>query len=744
MLAELRPRWLPKFANRLTKNEWEPQWPLGRALVIAGLCEKPTDPRYLEQMAGRIGPVAPTIRADPAILDDVWRVLRGEGPATFGSSAPSLMPKYPKALVRDVSPERAYWSSALIALAAEGLLDRGELIDAAVDALQRHATWPSLRWYVALLDELALSDAETAGRASVFASLLRSPLSPIVGYAQRICRMLLENDRLRPDEFLEHADAPFFLAAKNVAIEQISLVVVVGSKDGWRDEAALRLGRAFGHDRNDVQSAAIGAAAIWWRGLGEPARQELCELSESLSPSSLVEWRALTEDEVESKPVAVHQWVPPPLDAMPGPLDDHQLVLGLASMIERTATPMLVERVIEAALRIADMPLPERQRLIEPVAARARNVQFAYATLDGWALVCVSALMGQESDRSPRWGTSVARDLLDEITLAIRAGESRPYVAMPEMSDGRIDPAEAERRLANSSGAGPAERLVCQMRGDARHSVLEISEVSWEPASDVFCATATVEMRADFEIDLSGHRWLPATYDRTLQSGELRGAPLAPSGRDRTRQLELISYLAGDSYGSGTEAAWPLTLTPHHLDLPMMAGGMFLADGMEKESSVIAGSNLVELLRRLVHSDQQPGHLGGLLVAMGLGSKPVGTRLAAVEAQLSTSATQRIADLEIATAVVRLASAKQIKLRRVARALEDIMGIDPALARDQAMSVLASAIDERDAHAVASVLCDAIQLAGPVDFPPQLVEKARSKGKTKLQLQLRRLLESQS
>lgn len=731
-LGGLRPPWLPALADRLTRNEYQPQWRLGRALVVVGLCDKPTDPGYLDQMTRANGPIATTLRADPGLIADVWRIFEGEAPGTFRGSALALDDGFVPAFQRGWPNEDRYWSTALVHLARDGTIDRSELIDRALAALRRNASWPALRWFSLLLEELDLSADEEAERAGRYASLLAAPNPQVVGLAQPMCERLLANGVLRPDEVLPHADAAFFHPTKTLATAQLRLLGSIGADLAWRDGAAACVGPALAHTRADVQAAALAVVGRWWPDLTSATRDGLSAQAEALAPSHRARWDAIVAGAgptargggrsgrersgraepkgatAERPPAATPPgpgWTPPVPPPVPPALDDDGLVLGLAAMLERTAPPMVVERVIEATLRICDQPLARRRGLLAPVAARARKSRWFFGLLDSWAAACVAALVGEEVEPLRTYGDPMlAIDLLNEVLADVAAGVSRPWTIVPDRGDGRISPG----RPVPVAGVGPAERLVARLRADEGRTALRLGPVAWE----------TVPARVGSIYTCS----LPCRLE-----GE--------DGSDPFDYVALPTYWAarpGDS-------AWVLSLTPHHPELAVARPAVAITELCEKEAAFGSPPLVTDLLERLAWVDQQPGELAPLVVALALGAKPAPTRLMAVDAARSLLVTKRLAADDLGGAGARLGP-DLFKLGRVARALRDLLDQDPPTARDLAVAILAADPKVRDAHAVATVLCDAVGLAGPVALPGPLLDVARDVGRTKLQTELRRVL----
>ena len=126
-----KPPWLTEFAAwSLERNPMI--WPSVRALERAGLCRRPDTDHYVLGMIvygpSRHGPpVREVLLNDPELLEHaVWRVFEVEGSGELSLAARD---KYCRAELT--------WETGLVALAADGVLPRGRLLDASLDALER-------------------------------------------------------------------------------------------------------------------------------------------------------------------------------------------------------------------------------------------------------------------------------------------------------------------------------------------------------------------------------------------------------------------------------------------------------------------------------------------------------------------------------------------------------------------------------------------------------------------------------
>ena len=732
LMAELRPSWLDGLAERLLKNRSATHWNLGHALQAAGLTTKPSGREYLVQMASSLFPVARKLREHPELIDDMWRLFDdpsiGIGGPWVGWAAMLDLEER----LGEPGPEESGWVPALLVLSAEGTVSRDRLIDSALRALQIEIDRADPRSYLQLLKQLGPTHAEKAGRAETYSSLQRSTKPAVVKYGLSVVKELLASDSVRPDIVLEHADGPFFLGSKSLANPQIALLKRIGRAPEWRDAAALSLGAALGHTSADVQARAIDLVAAWWSDLSAETQQALNTAARALAPSLMGAWAVATGAEMAASGLT-GAWTPPPRERMPAALDEDQLVLGLASAMEGTAAPILFDRVIEGVLRVASMSLGARRELFAPVASRAATNEWPKGQPERFAAVASLMLAGVDPQQWTISSRTIGGAVLREVLQSVAAGESRPYLAMPQHVGGRIDPAEARKRLAEAPGSAPASRRLCALRSDADHQYLRV-EASWEP-SPVPDPCRRYRCHAVVHFAESPLALPPGHRFDWLAPGLRTEFDVVGTEED----LRILSYVAPESYNySDLEARWQLTLVPHHLDLLAIAGASNLAEGIDKEPSPYTSSGLRDVLEALVSTDQPAGPLAPFVVGMGLGAKAAVVSTAAVDAAIALCSTERSTVDAIVSEVGRLVDAKIVKPVRLAKSLAAMVQFDPALARDLSIAILERIGAARDAAAVASVACDAAALAGVAPLPAGLREIASAVGSSRLQRELRR------
>ena len=468
VLADRRPPWLADFVDRHLHRfgEWHSgvdAWPLARKLVRLGTIPKPEVPEYTTLMPRALAgpdPYLPSPRtarrkvrrdpvttiveallADPGLLEDeVWRLF--------------TVPDAGKALA-DMGQT---WVEALARLAEQGDLDRGRLIDACLSAFTRDFHPNRVSWYAALLERLDPSVAEISDRSSAYLGLLTATSKTGVQLGQAAARALLTAGKLDPDMLLDVSGPALLHPQKNIAMAQLKLVeTVLAQVPDSAARAVATIAAAFGHQRQDVQEAAL--KVLTRRGIPDGAplgelRLRAADLSSSLLPQAAalglvggagdgenvppeeaaelavelfsLEFRigalpAARATGLDAAFAAARQGkVPGPAFVQPGEgaslgepvTDPDELVQLLTVLMEDASDALAAERALAGAVRLSALPERQRRQAVAPLLKRARS----------------------RAEWVPFVGNDVTADFA-LVTLAL-AGE-----ALPDHGDDRTDSA---------------------------------------------------------------------------------------------------------------------------------------------------------------------------------------------------------------------------------------------------------------------------------------------------------------
>jgi Family of unknown function (DUF6493) len=524
VLDDRRPPWLASFVDqRLAgRNVGPGAWVIARRLVTLGAIERPVIPEYTTGMVmalrryawdgegGRtfthLNP-ADGLLADPGLLEDeVWRlfttpgVTRGLAPGT---------PRHPG------------WEDALASLSEQGRLDRGRLLDACLDAFSQGFAPDELGWYVAFHDRMSPALDEMAARADRYIRLLTIGAKAAIMLGQKACARLLAIGRLRAEDFLAASGPALLFPQKSVAAGQLKLIgKLAAAQPPVRDRALAAAAEAFGHQRLDIQDAALDLIARY--GLPEgPEREVIRERAGRLAPS--LEQRATALGLPARSPARTaerqievpRRAEPGPGDPLPPPLEDPgELIRLLTQLMEDASDTLAVERAMAGAVRLCGLPAAERARLAAPLVRRAEQ-----------------RLWGD--DYGPFGGHEITSDIAG-LTLAWGCGR------MPDIA--------GARRVWGSE-----DREAVLRSGQARTMAGILTARIWE-ASTLAAAGHPVELLAEPEFERG-----PISPDRLLgRLGSWAGRALPP--HDLEIALLRLAPGAGDSFWSGWAGRHPSSL----------------------------------------------------------------------------------------------------------------------------------------------------------------------------------------
>ncbi len=727
LLIELKPKWLPKLGARLLGQPRGYGWPLCHRLVARGVCARPDDPRYVDQMISWCPPS--DILDDPGLQHEVWAFFDTD------NRGKSLSGR---------------WTPPIVQLAEDGVLDRDRLIDAAIGALTMQVPWNRLMWYASLLDALDPDGAMTARHVDGYLALMRSPVPQVVAVGQRALRPHIESGDVRPDGFLDVAALPLLGKDKGVALVQLRLLASLAMDPAWASPAVDAVSQAFGHPHRDVQERALTIVQAALDATDEQTRDSVLQRYELLAPALRPVTSAVPADD---SPTSIVRRPSPRDDE---PLDDDRFVEALAAIIEHQPS-CSIDAVIEAAFRVCGYPPAHRAELVRPLLVRTEKPH-SWSKYDAFAKQCVRHLSDAPGG-PPRERASLVEELLAEALDTVSRGRSRPYLARPTLTTGAIDPLELDRRLAHEAdGAGPAEVLAARLRADRDRSLIHLSQVSvgktpdWRFGKTIVPSLTTAWRGPDL------HCSPPSPFERTWvmqvgtidpESGETVWQPLTsdepetrgPIIHGDGRSLDVLHYIWVDFDLGGQTTEWCLSLLPSYVDLGGMMALSSFSDIMDHEPSQMRSNRLTPLLHRYLWEQPVFGDVDATVIACGLAAKPVSCTTSALEATLAMAEQDAGRVTQIAAAATQLVEIEFLKLGRLANSLEELLRRSPLAARSLALPLIEHLSGHRDAHRVMSVLADAFTICGPVPLPDSVHRIAASPGKTKAVTAAKRLVQ---
>jgi hypothetical protein len=426
--------------------------------------------------------------ADPGLLDhEVWRLFEVPGAA------------------RELVRCKGTWEEALATLSERGLLDRGRLLDACLDAFFKDFAASQVGWYSTFHDRMAPTVDEVAARTGKYIALLGTNSAHGVALAQRACDRLLAAGRLPLADFLA-ASAPLLLFPhKTIAIRQVKLLGKAAREPSVRALALATAAGAFGHDRLDVQEAALDLIGK----LGVPEGAEAAVIAGHaayLNPA--LTGKAADLGLAAAPPSAPAPACIPLTPAPPGntlsPLleDPAELIQLLTQLMEDAPDALEVERVLAGAVRLAALPESDRGRLGSPLVKRAEQLlsgltRRPHALSEGIARLALA--WACVPCAPPAWAsrkTQVVRDIpatraLEAYHAIVDGPAGAELLAEPSAADGSVRPDALLARLATWRGA-PV------FRSDLEVALLRLPTVDasfWETWGEVHPASAAQARR---------------------------------------------------------------------------------------------------------------------------------------------------------------------------------------------------------------------------------------------------------
>ncbi len=295
MLADRCPPWLGEFADRHLRADFT-GWTLARMLVRLGVIPPPTVAEYTTGMpaglkmadqddhGGMTGPEPEAaLLADPSLLEDeVWRLFT-VADAGFALEREDRRPSW----WDGEAAQSQTWAQALTRLNAARKLDRNRLLDACLGAFSRDFNPNRVSWYATLLGQLQPTVDEIATRSATYLGLLAAGSKPALCVGQDGIGRLLAAGRLDAAELLAASTPALLHRQKSFAIAQLKLIEQAAARQpGCTPDAAAVVAAAFGHERQDIQEAALKLISKLGVPGGMPfetIRQHAADLSPSLA-----------------------------------------------------------------------------------------------------------------------------------------------------------------------------------------------------------------------------------------------------------------------------------------------------------------------------------------------------------------------------------------------------------------------------------------------------------------------------
>ncbi|WP_431676445.1 DUF6493 family protein [Kitasatospora sp. KL5] len=582
------------------------------------------------------------------------------------------------------------WPKALTALAAEGVLDRAELLDHCLGKLLRGDRPGNLRGFLHLHDALAPDPDEILARSRDYLRLAADGAPTAAKTAQAALRTL--DDRLPADTFAELTEAVLGRPEKTLANTQLTWAGALMRRHPAQADALLpAVAAGFAHPAAGVQDKALQLAARHLAQAGPDTVHVLRTAARGLGPVSAADARRLlgTDDataDADAGPGAASDPLPP---AAPGPVPARPMppaVTGPYELAERLAAlladhspePAEFEAVLAAAVAEHHRDAPAVAEALAPLAARRGRGRLRPGELRSGqaALGCLlDVLAGGDHGHDP---DGYAEELCAlpahlrtaPVLPALRVFEAVSHLAAhradhdgsggpvpvllatPTGADGALDPAVLADRLDACRAAGAVPWPV-----DLAQALLRLPPDAVAAAADrarglgAELPTLALEMPEDFHVQrpdmperTGPHGWEPPVAPRIVPCGRPGPdlAAVAPADRPAVLLSAVPDHgesglfaLGGHWAGSPAWLAQLPVQTPWHPEsaaahaVPSLAVQAVDSDGPR-------GANPV--LPLLAEAPGTPGPVCHLALAYGLTAARADHRTAALDALLTMAA----------------------------------------------------------------------------------------------------------
>ncbi|MEV4945766.1 DUF6493 family protein [Streptomyces sp. NPDC053755] len=773
VLADREPAWVADVAQRLAERPAvvENGYDLVHDLVVLSGSPVPTTDAYILGWTRAVaGPgLLDRLRADPQTPVLVPRFFE--------------LPETPDPLTWPSDGQGAgHWPTALATLAAEGLLDRGTLVEGCVARLLRGGRLRDLRFPLALLQLLGPTARERSGRVAEWTGMAADAPSPVAGYAQQILAELATQGDLSVRELAEMTGPVLFRTEKTLVRAQLTLVGKVLRRDPAAAAELLPVvADAFGHEDHGIQERALKLVGRHLRWVDERVRQELGHAAGRLDPGH----RRTAEElfggmqdgeageapyEEVLPPAPVARPVAPPAESVA------ELVEDLVALSKgRTKAAEEFERALDGLVRHAHR---DREALTAAVATAfadsfwlgqhhaGRGTDHFQRTTHGIDVV-LAALLGAveqsaiDAGRGRRHGTTSCTHLafdgvvdarLWEVADLITTGRLPFLLAVPTWHTGAIAPMALVARLRayRAAGVEPAPADLAQALLRLRKADPTAREAAAEAAA---LGGRAAERLADWlESDASlapGVRFLARRRDQSPGRWWLADRLVLRIRERRAVRDEFppaFQWLGGRVsegvrrcyHWSDGQQNWAAVLPDDRETLaawllPSLAG-----------AAAWDGRGVSRGLTALAESEGPVGPAVRLALAIGLGARHAEDRLTAVDALLVLAARKELDGQGLGAQLAGLVSEGEVKPNRLAESCRTAAATG---AYATVWGVLAGALPtllaaEKPVRALGELLAVAAECAercGAAQEIPGLDAVAARRGSSQLVVQARRL-----
>jgi hypothetical protein len=431
------------------------------------------------------------LRHDHALRDEVfWRIFEVEG---GGEVSLANVDKLSGHVGAGADARRGLgWHATVLALAADGTLDRARLLRGCLQALNRDFSAYRAGWFSRLYDALAPSAAEAAADQDLLLLALGTTVTANVSLAAKQLAAVHKAGLLDAPAFVA-ACAPALTGPKAAALGVLKMLAAIASKkQADLDATAQALALGMGHAHPDVQRAA--AAALLKLDRADLVRANASLLAPAVAAECLPKDAAapVVPDAPDAPDAATPPASPTPLPpaAPPRPWTDADARERCAALLEDASDAIEFELML-AWLASADNP----GAALAPLVKRARKLVERSGHYPA-ALTLAACVPGFKFfPRQPKQPTEEESSPLPSLVTRLREvaavlqgrAPRRPLLATPTSGHGWIAPAAFRDRLAAHQNTAPfpadLTQALLRLHPEGRDAVLAASGLTMPPVT---------------------------------------------------------------------------------------------------------------------------------------------------------------------------------------------------------------------------------------------------------------------
>ncbi|MFD1159305.1 DUF6493 family protein [Roseovarius aestuarii] len=560
----LKPSWIGRWAE-MTVEANPRLFDTVRELHQQGLCQIPKSDGYILGYYAHQRFTSDLVDEN-FLRTDVWRFFEVEGGGEFSLASHD---KY-------ASGENT-WSTVLLKLCADGLLDRDRLLDASLDALERDFGQFRASWYSRFHAALAPTPEEYAARTDRYLHLLGSAVPPTMSFALKALRHIDKLGDLSPKALLAAIEPALQARQKSSVKAALQLLKNCAKKHpDHAVEIAKTATAALISEAGETQEQALDLIEHLNQSQNPAICALLAEYVDTAAPgtqkrlSSMLGVQATPQDASLDYPI-------PELQAINTVASAEEAVSVFLELLEDGRDPFLMERAMAGLARYG----AAAHSLLSPVGKRAKQIRKRIAN-DGYrtapyflrpisatALAWVNGTDVKTELRpflEPRYpghqpiqisdhsfeGLFLARS--EELLGFARAGHSVPMLSMPTDNRGYLDAArlidrlKTYRALSLQPGVADFKLALMRLAPEGREKALAI----WQPQTEAERALAYA-LGADFAPEDDKQLWVVAWSSRLPLNSDpqihtLVGKEIAGAGTPITFEFDAIVHRSDEYF----------------------------------------------------------------------------------------------------------------------------------------------------------------------------------------------------